>query len=107
MLKLKPLFYAPFYSLLIFFLCSKKPLDHSVYDAWESVGSRLISNDGKWLGYYVDARKKETEISIYILPLIKLNKNFNRASKLFLTSDSKFAIFTVKPFYKDIKSGKR
>ena len=38
----------------------------------ESVGNRLISNDGKWLGYYVDAQRRQ--ISIYIPPLIKLNK---------------------------------
>ncbi|MFN5762758.1 MAG: alpha/beta hydrolase family protein [Sphingobacteriales bacterium] len=29
----------------------KKPLDHSVYDKWESVGERKISNDGKWIAY--------------------------------------------------------
>lgn len=29
----------------------KKPLDHSVYDKWESVGERKISNDGHWIAY--------------------------------------------------------
>ncbi|MFZ9301161.1 MAG: hypothetical protein ACO23V_09310 [Chitinophagaceae bacterium] len=29
----------------------KKPLDHSVYDKWESVGERKISNNGKWIAY--------------------------------------------------------
>ena len=82
MLKLKPLFYAPFYSLLIFSLLKKTFLDHSVYDAWESVGSRLISNDGKWLGYYVDAQEGDGNLYLYST-INKTQQKFSRASKLF------------------------
>lgn len=105
MLKLKPLILCTFLLIINFFSAQKKPLDHNVYDAWESVGSRLISNDGKWLGYYVDAQEGDGNLYLYST----INKNqqkFSRASKLFLTSDSKFAIFTVKPFYIDIKAVK-
>ena len=105
MLKLKPLILCTFLLIINFFSAQKKPLDHSVYDAWESVGSRLISNDGKWLGYYVDAQEGDGNLYLYS-NINKTQQKFPRASKLFLTSDSKFAIFTVKPFYKDIKAVK-
>ena len=105
MLKLKPLILCTFLLIINFFSAQKKPLDHSVYDAWQSVGSRLISNDGKWLGYYVDAQEGDGNLYIYST-FNKTQQKFPRASKLFLTSDSKFAIFTVKPFYKDIKAVK-
>lgn len=105
MLKLKPLILCTFLLIINFFSAQKKPLDHSVYDAWESVGSRLISNDGKWLGYYVDAQEGDGNLYLYST-INKTQQKFPRASKLFLTSDSKFAIFTVKPFYKDIKAVK-
>lgn len=105
MLKLKPLILCTFLLIINFFSAQKKPLDHSVYDTWESVGSRLISNDGKWLGYYVDAQEGDGNLYLYST-INKTQQKFPRASKLFLTSDSKFAIFTVKPFYKDIKAVK-
>ena len=105
MLKLKPLILCTFLLIINFFSAQKKPLNHSVYDAWESVGSRLISNDGKWLGYYVDAQEGDGNLYLYST-INKTQQKFPRASKLFLTSDSKFAIFTVKPFYKDIKAVK-
>jgi dienelactone hydrolase len=105
MLKLKPLILCTFLLIINFFSAQKKPLDHSVYDAWESVGSRLISNDGKWLGYYVDAQEGDGNLYLYST-INKTQQKFPRASKFFLTSDSKFAIFTVKPFYKDIKAVK-
>ena len=105
MLKLKPLILCTFLLIINFFSAQKKPLDHNVYDTWESVGSRLISNDGKWLGYYVDAQEGDGNLYLYST-INKTQQKFSRASKLFLTSDSKFAIFTVKPFYKDIKAVK-
>lgn len=105
MLKLKPLIFYAFLLIVNFISAQKKPLDHSVYDAWQSVGSRLISNDGKWLGYYVDAQEGDGNLYLYSTAN-KTQQKFPRANKLFLTSDSKFAFFTVKPFYKDIKAVK-
>ncbi len=32
---------------------AKKPLDHTVYDRWESVTSQKISNNGKYVLYQV------------------------------------------------------
>lgn len=105
MLKLRPLILCTFLLIINYISAQKKPLDHSVYDAWQSVGSRLMSNDGKWLGYYVDVQEGDGNLYLYSTTQ-KTQQKFPRASKLFFTSDSKFALFTVKPFYKDIKAVK-
>ncbi len=34
-------------------MAQKKPLDHSVYDGWQSIGERAISNNGKYVVYAV------------------------------------------------------
>ncbi|MDE5436584.1 prolyl oligopeptidase family serine peptidase [Elizabethkingia meningoseptica] len=83
----------------------KKPLDHSVYDAWQSVGSRQISNDGKWIGYNVDPQEGDTRLYL-TSPKSSHNLQFSRGTKLTFTSDSKFALFSIKPFFKDIKAVK-
>lgn len=35
----------------------KKPLDHSVYDSWQHIGKRMISNDGKFVIMPVNKQK--------------------------------------------------
>ena len=51
---------------LLFVLCcalslcvsaQKKPLDHSVYDGWQSIADRNLSNDGKFLTYSVNQQE--------------------------------------------------
>jgi hypothetical protein len=37
----------------LFAFSQKKPLDHSVYDGWQSIGDKYISNDGKYVVYTV------------------------------------------------------
>lgn len=34
-------------------LSQKKPLDHSVYDNWQSIGERLLTNNGKLVAYTI------------------------------------------------------
>ena len=43
---------------------SKKPLDHSVYDKWQSIQSPQISNDGKWVLYMVNPQEGDGELII-------------------------------------------
>jgi len=83
----------------------KKPLDHSVYDDWQNIGSRKISNDGKWIAYAVDVQEGNSNLFLYSVK----NKNaqpFPRVSKVEFTNDSRFAILQIRPLYKDIKAVK-
>jgi len=83
----------------------KKTLDHSVYDNWQNIGARKISNDGKWIAYSVDPQEGNSTVYLYSVK----NKNSNqfaRATKVDFTNDSKFAVFQIRPLYKDIKAVK-
>ncbi len=83
----------------------KKPLDHSVYDSWQNIGARKISNDGKWIAYSVDAQEGNPNLSLYSVKN-KTSKNFARGTKVDFTNDSRFAVFQIRPQYKDIKAVK-
>ena len=45
-------------------IAQKKPLDHSVYDSWQHIGERMISNDGKWVVYTIDPQEGNNELVI-------------------------------------------
>ena len=47
-----------------FSFAQKKPLDHTVYDSWQSIGERMISNDGKWVVYTVNVQEGDNELVI-------------------------------------------
>jgi len=83
----------------------KKPLDHSIYDSWQNIGARKISNDGKWIAYSVDAQEGNPNLSLYSVKN-KNSKKFERGTKLEFTNDSRFAVFQIRPLYKDIKAVK-
>jgi len=40
----------------------KKSLDHSVYDAWQNIGARSISNNGQWTAYNVDPQEGDSHL---------------------------------------------
>lgn len=83
----------------------KKTLDHSVYDSWQNIGARKISNDGKWIAYSVDVQEGNSNLFLYSVKN-KVSKQFARAAKVDFTNDSRFAVFQIRPLYKDIKAVK-
>ena len=84
---------------------AKKPLDHSVYDAWQSLDNEHISNDGKWVIYVIKPQQGNADL---VIINAKNSSKFliPRADTARLTFDSKFAICLIKPFYKDIRQAK-
>lgn len=83
----------------------KIPLNHSVYDSWQNIGARKISNDGRWIAYSVDAQEGNPTLFLYSVKN-KNSKQFGRGTKLEFTNDSRFAVFQIRPLYKDIKAVK-
>jgi hypothetical protein len=43
---------------------TKKPLDHSVYDDWQSIGEKVISNNGKYLVYTINPQEGDGKLVI-------------------------------------------
>jgi dipeptidyl aminopeptidase/acylaminoacyl peptidase len=81
---------------------AKKPLDHSVYDGWQSVTGEHISSDGKWILYAVKPQAGDAEM--VITDAANTNKaHIARADTARFTPDSKYAVLLIKPFYQTIR----
>ncbi len=85
----------------------KKPLDHTVYDEWQSIGQKLISNDGKWTVYSIDRQEGDNELVVQsLLPGNEYQKIIPRGYNAEITEDSRFVIFRIKPFYQDTRQAR-
>lgn len=83
----------------------KKPLDHTVYDAWQRIGERMISNDGKWVVYTIDPQEGDNELVIQSSDA-KYKKIIARGYNAVITEDARYVIFKIKPFFKDTREAK-
>ena len=89
----------------LFSYSQKKPLDHTVYDGWQRIGERMISNDGKWVVYTVDPQEGDNELVIQSSDA-KYKKTIARGYSAVITEDARFVIFKIKPFFKDTREAK-
>jgi dipeptidyl aminopeptidase/acylaminoacyl peptidase len=81
---------------------NKKPLDHSVFDGWQSVAGQFVSNDGKWVLYTM--KPQAGDATLIITNATNTDKTeVARADTARFTPDSKYAVLLIKPFYKEIR----
>ncbi len=83
----------------------KKPLDHSVYDGWQTVGNTAISRSGDKILYTVSPQEGDSEF------FLKNGKNetlltLPRASGPKLTYDEKYFVSLISPLYRDTRQAK-
>lgn len=88
-----------------FLTAQKKPLDHTVYDSWQNIGDRMISNDGKWVVYSVDVQEGDNELVVQSTDAT-YRKTVARGSDAQISEDSRYVIFKIKPLYKDTRDGR-
>ena len=84
---------------------SKKPLDHSVYDGWQSIGAKAISNNGQWTVYTVTPQEGDATLVIRNLKTAQ-QLSVPRGSNPVITEDSRFVVFSIKPFFQDVRQAK-
>ena len=96
------LFAAGFFSL---HAQSKKPLDHSVYDAWQTIGERELSPDGHWIAYTVDVQ--EGDGTLFVVNSDTTYKvSVPRGYQAAFTADSRFLVFRIRALYADIRQAR-
>ena len=83
----------------------KKPIDHSVYDAWKSISRPQISKSGNLIIYSVTPQEGDA------LGMLKNDKNqtliqIPRGSELTLTDDEKNLISLIKAPFQDVRQAK-
>ena len=94
-----------FFSPLVLF-AQKKPLDHSVYDGWQSIGERAISNDGKWVVYTVTPQEGDATLYIQSSTDLTVKKAVPRGYSAVITEDSRFVVFKIKPLYRETREAR-
>lgn len=83
----------------------KKPVDHSVYDSWQSIGATTTTPNGQWVSYTI--KPQEGDQTLIIRNTNDLTQfDIARSEGGSFTVDSQKAIGLIKPFYKDIKAVK-
>ncbi|WP_018627147.1 alpha/beta hydrolase family protein [Niabella aurantiaca] len=97
-------------SVLIGAACSgaaaqKKPLDHSVYDSWESVGKTVMSSDGKWVVYDIHVQEGDDRLVIQATDH-SYKKMVPRGYDARITGDGKTVILRIKPLFTQIRQAK-
>ncbi|MGI4729151.1 MAG: prolyl oligopeptidase family serine peptidase [Janthinobacterium lividum] len=80
----------------------KKPLDHSVYDGWQSITNEHISDDGKWISYVIKPQQGDATL---VISTAKNSNKFQvpRADTARFTADAKYAAFLIRPFYAAVR----
>ena len=84
---------------------TKKPLDHSVYDGWKSLGERLISNDGQYAVYAINPQEGDGDLLIQNLATQE-KKTIARGYGAVITEDSRFVVFKIKPIFQETRQAK-
>jgi len=91
--------------LPLFLIAQKKPLDHSVYDAWQNIGERKISPNGQWAVYTVDVQEGDGQLMVQ--PTSGgTARNFPRGYSASISNDSRFVVFRLKAPYADTRQAK-
>ncbi|RYG29518.1 MAG: S9 family peptidase, partial [Chitinophagaceae bacterium] len=83
----------------------KKVIDHSVYDGWEAVGERSISNNGKFVVYAVNPQEGDGNLIIQASDN-SYKKQVPRGYGATITEDSRFVIFKIRPLFKDVRDAR-
>lgn len=93
-----------FFPLILF--AQKKPLDHSVYDSWQSIGERTISKDGKWVVYTITPQEGDAGLFIQSADGSSYRQVVPRGYNAVISEDSRYVVFKIKPRYSDTRQAR-
>lgn len=88
----------------------KKVLNHSVYDTWQSIGEKYISNDGRVIVYTIVPQ--EGDGFLWIRKYVKDKQRWDtvaivqRGFQPKITNNAGFVICKIKPLYDQIRQAK-
>lgn len=83
----------------------KKPLDHTVYDGWESIAERQLSHNGQWIAFTVTPQ--EGDASLLIMRTNGADSiRIPRGYDVQFTPDSRLAVFKIKPTYAQVRDAR-
>ncbi|MBP1650599.1 MAG: peptidase prolyl oligopeptidase active site domain protein [Bacteroidetes bacterium] len=84
---------------------AKKPLDQSVYDSWQSIGTKVISNNGQLVVYTITPQEGDASLVIYDTKS-KKQISVPRGSTPVITEDNRYVVFAIKPTFAAVRQAK-
>lgn len=84
----------------------KKPLSHDVYDSWNDITERKITDNGQYFVYGQNPQEGDGATIIHDFNSGQ-KKTYPRGTGINLTADSKYAIFKIKPHHQLVKDQRR
>ena len=75
----------------------KKPLDHSVYDSWQSVGATDLSAKGQVLSYEIRPQEGDGTLTFRVLGKRGREITIPRGYRAQITDDEAYAVCLIKP----------
>ncbi len=99
------------YLFFLFLFCSaatraqKKPLTHDVYDNWQSIGERNISNNGQFVVYAFNPQEGDGTLVIQRTDN-SYKKEIARGYAAVISEDNKYVVFRIRPTYKETRDAK-
>ena len=104
---MKKFFLLPCLLLSLSLQAQKKPLDHSVFDSWQSVANTAISPSGQVVTYEVNPQ--EGDGTLYIRVIGKKQDRvleIPRGYKATVLEDDSYAVCQIKPFFAKTRRAK-
>ena len=92
-------------TISLFLKAQKKPLDHTVYDSWQTIGERKLSADGSWIVYTIDLQEGDGTCVLQRIDSsfkIEIPRGYQSA----FSEDSRFLIIKIKPLFSDLRQAK-
>lgn len=84
---------------------AKKPLDHSVYDGWQSIGTKVISPNGQFAAYVITPQEGDADLVIHDLKTGQA-LTIPRGNSPYISADSRYLVCSVKPLFRDVRQAK-
>jgi len=98
-------------SLLLFLIpvllsAQKVPLNSNVYDEWKSLGSPVISEDGKWVTYVINPQQGDGWLYVYNV-ITGQKDSVARGERAVFSPDSRYLAYQVIPAYAENRQAKK
>ena len=84
----------------------KKPLDHSVFDSWQSIGSTSLSPDGSVIAYEVNPQEGDGALTIRSFGKKGREILIPRGYNARILDNSRFAVCLIKPEFQKTRRAK-
>ncbi|SMP67357.1 Prolyl oligopeptidase family protein [Neorhodopirellula lusitana] len=83
---------------------TRRQLEHSDYDRWNSLSGARLSNDGSWILYTLQSGEIDGEATLHIQQA-KTGREYTieRGTGAKITSDNRYAIYRITPEKKKVK----